>query len=84
MDGIIQFETAPRPLTRGKSKFPYSEALRSMAALKSEESLAFPREECTAYHCFTLNKLAQKENLGEVRHCLNGKKRYVWLHEGRS
>jgi len=47
MENLIKFETAPRPVISGRTKFPYEEVLKSLSVLDSTSSIVFPEKECT-------------------------------------
>ena len=79
MKNLIRFETADRPLTSGKSKFPYGEALQSLRVLESTKSLVISEKECSWNNINQLRKHARKHALGFVKACKQNGKVYLWL-----
>lgn len=80
MNDIIKFETAPRPLTSGKSKFPYEAVIKSLQDLDSTKSLVFPEKECKYNNIQMLRKLANTAKLPYVKYSHQCKRIYLWMN----
>lgn len=86
MEGIIKFETGPKPLTAGRSKFPYEEVIKTLQDLDSTKSIIFSEKECKYNNVQMLRKIATKLNLPYVKHSRQGSgkniKVYLWMNHG--
>jgi len=81
----MKFETAPRPLVAGKSKFPYNAVLKALQELDSTKSITMPEKECKYGNVAMLRKIASENNLPYVKHTMMGSKKgqrtvYLWMN----